>query len=81
MITTPASLAITLTPACVLRHRALETTLAVKAYVMATEQLPCPKAFRVVKKAHRPACPNEGFRAQLKLFEAMGFKIDPEYPE
>ena len=48
---------------------------------MASQQLPCPKAFRILKKAHRASCPNEGFRAQLKLFEAMGCKIDNDFPE
>eukprot|EP00041_Stephanoeca_diplocostata_P020713 m.468757 g.468757 ORF g.468757 m.468757 type:complete len:352 (-) comp21647_c1_seq1:164-1219(-) len=53
----------------------------VMAYVMHAQQLPCPKAFRVVKKKHRPSCPNEGFRRQLKLYEAMGYTLDVENPE
>ena len=48
---------------------------------MKSQQIPCPKAFRVLKNAHRPSCPNEGFRTQLKLFEAMGFRLDLEHPE
>jgi hypothetical protein len=34
-----------------------------QAYVMATQGLSCPKAFRVLKKKHKLSCPNEGFRA------------------
>lgn len=48
---------------------------------MKSQELPCPKAFRILKKAHRPSCPNEGFRSQLKLFEAMGFRLDLDHPE
>lgn len=48
---------------------------------MTSQQLPCPKAFRILKKAHRPSCPNEGFRNQLKMFEAMEYKLDPDNPE
>lgn len=51
------------------------------AYVMHAQKLPCPQAFRVVKKKHRPSCPNEGFRRQLKLYEAMGYMLDVENPE
>lgn len=45
------------------------------AHVMASQSLPPPKAFRVVKKAHRPPCPNEWLRGQLKLFWGMGCQL------
>ena len=51
------------------------------AYVMATEQLDCPSAFRRIKSIYRPAKPNAGFVAQLKLFWSMGCRLDPENPE
>jgi hypothetical protein len=48
---------------------------------MSQEHLDCPSAFRKLKKAHRPAFPNEGFQAQLKLYGKMGGRIDPDNPE
>ena len=53
----------------------------VMAYIMAELELDCPKAFRMLKKAHRPSCPNVGFREQIKLFGEMGCTLDREHPE
>eukprot|EP00039_Didymoeca_costata_P030853 m.31741 g.31741 ORF g.31741 m.31741 type:complete len:304 (-) comp8344_c0_seq1:1473-2384(-) len=57
------------------------STSVIMAYIMESQKLDCPHAFRVLKKAHRPAVPNEGFVQQLKLFHAMGCKLDNENPE
>eukprot|EP00047_Mylnosiga_fluctuans_P023542 m.139961 g.139961 ORF g.139961 m.139961 type:complete len:365 (-) comp9622_c0_seq6:90-1184(-) len=51
----------------------------VMAYIMASQRLPCAPAFRLLKTRHRSSHPNEGFVAQLKMFEAMGFCLDEEY--
>lgn len=53
----------------------------VMAHIMASQQLDCPRAFRVLKKAHKATHPNEGFRNQLKIFDSMGGKIDNDHPE
>lgn len=53
----------------------------IMSYIMASEKLDCPKAFRLLKTAYKKACPNEGFQKQLKLFGAMNNVIDPEHPD
>jgi dual specificity phosphatase 12 len=57
------------------------SAMLVMAHIMATQDLDCPKAFRVLKKKHKPSCPNEGFRVQLKLFGNMGGVINVNHPE
>ncbi|EGD75506.1 hypothetical protein PTSG_06578 [Salpingoeca rosetta] len=51
------------------------------AYIMYSRQEAPGSAFRSLKKVHREARPNDGFVKQLKLFAAMGNKIDDDHPE
>eukprot|EP01147_Barroeca_monosierra_P003534 gene3534-8314_t len=48
------------------------------AYVMYKEGTSPGTAYRSLKKVHRKARPNDGFVEQLKLFAAMGYKMDSE---
>eukprot|EP00048_Salpingoeca_helianthica_P006803 m.102958 g.102958 ORF g.102958 m.102958 type:complete len:330 (+) comp14130_c1_seq2:128-1117(+) len=52
----------------------------VMAYLMHARGLPCSPAFKFLKRAYRPACPNPGFVNQLKLFGEMGARIDESHP-
>lgn len=53
----------------------------VVAYLMREEQIPYEEALAVVRRVNPAAEPNEGFAQQLKLYQAMGCRIDVNNPE
>mmetsp|Transcript_13546 Transcript_13546/g.40966 ORF Transcript_13546/g.40966 Transcript_13546/m.40966 type:complete len:408 (-) Transcript_13546:632-1855(-) len=55
------------------------STTVVTAFVMVSQQMDAELALKYVQMKHPPAWPNQGFRYQLKLFEDMGCKLDPDY--
>ena len=50
------------------------------AYLMATEGLSLEEAIASVREKRRVICPNQGFYAQLQLWEQMGCKLDESNP-
>uniref|UniRef100_A0A5B7BAZ0 protein-tyrosine-phosphatase n=1 Tax=Davidia involucrata TaxID=16924 RepID=A0A5B7BAZ0_DAVIN len=48
----------------------------ITAYLMRTEQLSQEDALESLRQSCELVCPNDGFLDQLKMFEAMGFKVD-----
>jgi len=50
------------------------------AYLMMKEQLSFPSALESVLPL-RPVCPNPGFEDQLRLFEAMNWRVDKGHPD
>lgn len=50
------------------------------AYLMATEGLSLEEAIVSVREKRRVICPNQGFYAQLQLWEQMGCKLDESNP-
>ena len=50
------------------------------AYLMATEGLSLEEAITSVREKRRVICPNQGFYAQLQLWEQMGCKLDEGNP-
>lgn len=50
------------------------------AYLMATEGLSLEAAIASVREKRRVICPNQGFHAQLQLWEQMGCKLDEGNP-
>lgn len=53
----------------------------VMAYIMKTESINCPSAFRRIKTIVPSAFPNEGFREQLKLYFEMKCSLDDSNPQ
>ncbi|CAD7705256.1 unnamed protein product [Ostreobium quekettii] len=53
------------------------SSTVVTAYVMATDSLSRSAALKKVRKRYPIACPNPSFVQQLRLFHAMGYRIDP----
>ncbi|KAL4203356.1 hypothetical protein AMTRI_Chr01g127510 [Amborella trichopoda] len=49
----------------------------ITAYLMRTEQLSQEDALESLRQCCESVCPNDGFLDQLKMFEEMGFKVDP----
>lgn len=49
----------------------------ITAYLMRSERLSQEDALESLKKSCEFVCPNDGFLDQLKMFEEMGFKVDP----
>ncbi|KAF6175288.1 hypothetical protein GIB67_000609 [Kingdonia uniflora] len=49
----------------------------ITAYLMRTEQLSQEGALESLRLSCESVCPNDGFLDQLKMFEDMGFKVDP----
>lgn len=56
------------------------TAQMVCAYLMATEGLSLEEAIVSVREKRRVICPNQGFYAQLQLWEQMGCKLDESNP-
>ncbi|PIA60089.1 hypothetical protein AQUCO_00400759v1 [Aquilegia coerulea] len=52
----------------------------ITAYLMRTEQLSHEDALVSLRQSCEFVCPNDGFLEQLKMFEGMGFKVDPTSP-
>ncbi|KAL6988028.1 Phosphoric monoester hydrolase [Sarracenia purpurea var. burkii] len=52
----------------------------ITAYLMRTEQLSQEDALESLRQSCDFVCPNDGFLEQLKMFEAMGFKVDHTSP-
>ncbi|XP_042487853.1 dual specificity protein phosphatase 12-like [Macadamia integrifolia] len=52
----------------------------ITAYLMKTEQLSQEDALESLRQSCEFVCPNDGFLEQLKMFEEMGFKVDPASP-
>ncbi|XP_020213162.1 dual specificity protein phosphatase 12 [Cajanus cajan] len=48
----------------------------ITAYLMRTERLSVEDALESLRQSCEFVCPNDGFLEQLKMFEAMGFKVD-----
>ncbi|EYB98809.1 hypothetical protein Y032_0128g1454 [Ancylostoma ceylanicum] len=48
----------------------------VAAYIMQKFKFPADKAVEFIKKSRPIAFPNEGFFAQLQIFEKLGYKLD-----
>ncbi|CAA7398333.1 unnamed protein product [Spirodela intermedia] len=49
----------------------------VTAYLMKSEQKSLEDALESLEQVCEFVCPNDGFKDQLKMFEDMGFKVDP----
>ncbi|XP_043719856.1 dual specificity protein phosphatase 12-like [Telopea speciosissima] len=52
----------------------------ITAYLMKTEQLSQEDALESLRQSCEFVCPNDGFLEQLKMFEEMGFNVDPASP-
>ncbi|XP_035301296.1 dual specificity protein phosphatase 12 isoform X5 [Cricetulus griseus] len=59
-------------------HAGVSRSVAVvTAFIMKTEQLPFEKAYENLQTVKPEAKMNEGFEWQLKLYETMGYEVDP----
>jgi dual specificity phosphatase 12 len=51
------------------------------AYIMSSRKLGTEQVLEVIQKKNPRAKPNDGFVDQLRLFEQMGYKLDPSNAE
>lgn len=69
------------TAQCTIMQESVEVWLycdySVTAFMMQTDQLTFEKAYRILQTIKPEAKMNEGFEWQLKLYQAVGYDVDP----